>query len=54
MADPPNILVVGATGQTGSKIVGKLRQTGYTVHALVRNSPATASCRFSFGWAQSA
>ncbi|MEO0330267.1 MAG: SDR family oxidoreductase [Bacteroidota bacterium] len=38
MADSLNILVVGATGKTGSKIVNKLCQAGYSVHALVRNT----------------
>lgn len=32
-----HVLVVGATGRTGMKIVSKLYNTGHTVHALVRN-----------------
>lgn len=41
MADSLNVLVVGATGHTGTQIVSKLYSAGYTVHALVRN-PAKA------------
>lgn len=33
-----NILVAGSTGRTGRIIIDKLRQQGYTTHALVRDS----------------
>mgnify|MGYP001791527742 CR=1 FL=1 len=37
MDDSLNVLVVGATGRTGSQIVDKLYNAGHTVHALVRD-----------------
>jgi len=35
---PPEVLVAGATGQTGQQIVKRLQQQGYRVHALVRDT----------------
>jgi len=37
MEESLNVLVVGATGRTGSQIVNKLYNAGYTVRALVRD-----------------
>jgi uncharacterized protein YbjT (DUF2867 family) len=34
---PRDVLVAGATGQTGQKIVQRLQQDGFRVHALVRD-----------------
>jgi uncharacterized protein YbjT (DUF2867 family) len=34
---PRDVLVAGATGQTGQKIVQRLQQEGFRVHALVRD-----------------
>ena len=37
MAASLNVLVVGATGRTGMKIINKLHNAGHTVPAMVRN-----------------
>lgn len=44
IAEPADelVLVAGATGRTGQKIVAQLREQGYEVRALVRNAESAA------------
>ncbi len=38
MDEPKNVLVTGATGYVGGRLVPRLRDKGYKVHCLVRNA----------------
>ena len=46
-ADQSTVLVAGATGQTGSHIVARLKEDGYTVRAFVRD---LEKAREKLGW----
>lgn len=54
MPDTRTVLVTGATGNTGSRVVGGLRESGRPVRAASRNPGAADPDAVTFDWADAA